>query len=68
MKKSTVGALIIGSAIIWAAVIVGSSMALKGTGCYANIQNILVFGVISHLILIWGPFVAIMNKSKKKDD
>jgi hypothetical protein len=67
MKKSTLGALIIGSTIIWAAVIVGSSMALKGTECYDKIQNILALGVITHLILIWGPFVAIMNKSRKKE-
>jgi hypothetical protein len=66
MKKSTLGALIIGSAIIWAAVIVASSMALKGTDCYDKIQNILVGGVISHLILIWGPFVAAISKNKKK--
>ena len=67
MKKSTAGALIIGSAIIWGAVIVGSAMALKGTDCYDKIQNILVFGVITHLILIWGPFLALMNKNRKKE-
>lgn len=67
MKKSTVGALIIGSAIIWAAVIVGCSSALKGTECYDKIQTILVLGVITHIILIWGPFVAIMNKNHKRE-
>lgn len=65
MKKSTLGALIIGSAFIWGAVIVGCSLALKGTGCYEKIQNILVAGVITHIILIWGPFVAAMKKSTK---
>ena len=67
MKKSTLGALIIGSAIICAAVIIGCSMALKGTGCYDKIQNILVGGVITHIILIWGPFMAAIGKSKKKE-
>lgn len=67
MKKSTLGALIIASAIIWGAVIVGCSLALKGTGCYDKIQNILVLGVITHVILIWGPFVAIVNKSRNKE-
>lgn len=67
MKKSTFGALIIGSAFIWGAVIVGCSLALKGTGCYDKIQNILVGGVITHLILIWGPFFALMSKNRKKE-
>lgn len=67
MKKSTFGILIIGSALIWGAVIVGCSLALKGTGCYDKIQNILAAGVITHIILIWGPFIAIMNKRKKAE-
>ena len=67
MKKSTLGALIIGSAFIWGAVIIGCSLTLKGTGCYDKIQNILVGGVITHIILIWGPFAALINKGKKKE-
>lgn len=51
-KKKIVGALIIASAIIWGAVILGSSSVLKGTDCYDKIQNILAGGVITHLILI----------------
>ena len=64
MKKKTlsIGALIIGSAIIWGAVIVGCSFALKGTECYQEIQNILVGGTITHLILIWGPMAALIMK------
>ncbi len=59
-------ALIMGSAIIWAAVIVGSAYALRGTGCYEKIQNILVGGVIAHIILIWGS-MSFQNKKKKKE-
>jgi len=66
MDKSikTIGALIIASAIIWGAVILGCSFALKGTDCYSSIQNILSGGVISHLILIWGPMGLLYKKLK----
>ncbi len=63
-KKGTIGALIIGSAIIWGAVILGSAIVLKGTECYGKIQNILVGGVITHLILIWGPLGILIKKNK----
>lgn len=63
-KKKIVGALIIASAIIWGAVILGSSSVLKGTDCYDKIQNILAGGVITHLILIWGP-LGILIRNKK---
>lgn len=60
----TIGALIIASAIIWGAVIVGSAAALRGTECYDEIQNILFGGVVSHLILIWGPLGILFKKRK----
>jgi hypothetical protein len=63
-ELKTVGVLIIASAIIWGLVIIGCSLALKDTGCYDKIQNILVGGVITHLILIWGPLVVVLKKSK----
>lgn len=62
----TIGIFIIASAIVWAAVIVGTSAALSGTACYGKIQNILVGGMITHLILIWGPMVASISKKDKK--
>ncbi len=63
----TIGALIIVSAIIWGAVIVGSASALRGTECYNEIQNILIGGVVSHLILIWGPLGILLKKRKDRD-
>jgi hypothetical protein len=65
MKTKSIGAFIIASAIIWAAVILGCSFALKGTECYDSIQNILVGGVISHIILIWGPVTVLVRKSNE---
>lgn len=62
-KKRSLGALIIASAIIWGAVIIGCSVVLKGTGCYDKIQNVLVAGVVTHLLFIWGP-VLILFKNR----
>ena len=69
-KFKTIGAFIIASAIIWGAVIIGSSFALKGTECYDKIQNILIGGVLSHLILVWSPLALLLKKTKenKTDD
>ena len=62
MNKSKIGYFIIVSAIIWGAVIIGCSMALKGTECYSEIQNILVAGAGIHIVLIWGPLVSQFRK------
>ena len=70
-RIKTTGAFIIASAIIWGAVIVGSSYALRDTGCYAKIQNILAGGVLSHIILIWAPMIVTFRKvreGKEKDN
>ena len=70
MKKTaySVGGLIIASAIIWGAVIVGCSFALKGTECYANIQYILFGGLMSHIILIWAPLAVLFKKTKERQE
>ena len=62
MNKGKIGFAIIASAIVWGAVIIGCSIALKGTECYGEIQNILTAGVIVHLVIIWGPLVAQSRK------
>ena len=67
-KIISTGAFIIASAIVWGAVILGSSLALKGTECYDHIQNILVGGFLVHLILIWGPMSIIIRKTGSKAD
>jgi hypothetical protein len=61
--QKTIGAFIIGSAIIWGAVILGCSLALAGTECYDKIQNILAVGVILHLLIIWGPLIVVFKRS-----
>ena len=69
-KQKTIGAFMIASAIIWGIVIVGSASVLKSTECYDKIQNILVGGVLSHIILIWGPLALLFKKiqDNKSDD
>lgn len=68
MKKNafTLGGLIIASAIIWGAVILGCSFALKGTECYGEIQNILVGGTVAHIILLGGGTSVLFLKSTQK--
>ncbi|MCK4919592.1 MAG: hypothetical protein KAS71_01015 [Bacteroidales bacterium] len=61
-KMGKIGGLIIASVIIWGAVIIGCASALKGTDCYDIIQNILVGGVLSHIILIWGSMALLFKK------
>jgi hypothetical protein len=65
-KLITVGAFVIASAVIWGAIIIGCSYALKGTECYEKIQNILAAGASSHLILIWGPLSLLLSKKTKE--
>ncbi len=66
MKKGTIGYFIIGSAIIWGAVIVGCSLKLRGTSCYEEISLVLIGGMLTHLFLIWGPLAAQFKKKEEK--
>ena len=63
-----IGALMIASAIIWGAVIIGCSWKIKGTECYDQIQNILAGGTFAHIILIMGPMGAMFGKMKKQKE
>jgi len=45
-------AVIIGNAIVWGAVIIGCSLALKGTGAHQQIQNILAVGALASLVIV----------------
>jgi len=69
MKKKalTLGACILGSAIIWGAAMIGCAMKLKGTGCYDEISTILGGAAGFHLILIWGPLAAQLKKLKVEE-
>lgn len=66
MKSVKIGYFIIGSALIWAAVILGCALRLKGTGYYDEISLVLAGGTIAHLLFIWGPLGAQSRKNKEK--
>ena len=51
MKKYTRAALLIGSTLIWASVIIGSAAVLKGTEYKEAVSRILYYGVIIHVML-----------------
>ena len=57
-----VGAIIIANALVWGLVIIASSSALKGTGQFQEIQNILGGGAGASLIVV--SLLAIKRKSK----
>lgn len=73
MKKGkfalTVGTAIILTAIVWGAVIIGCSLKLKGTGCYHEIQNILVGGTLTNIMILAGlaGSLSLYNKHKTED-
>lgn len=67
MAKSPIGIFIIASAIIWAAVILGASGKLSGTGCYDEIKYILYGGFIAHLFFVWAPLTARFKKNKETE-
>ena len=67
MQMKSVGTYIIASAVVWAGIIIGCSLKLKGTGCYDEISTILSMGFIAHLLFIWGPLVVQVKKLKKEN-
>ena len=66
MKKKTIGALVIASAIIWGAVIIGCAFILKGTPYKEDVSLILIGGVISHMLFIWTPLGSHFRKKKEE--
>ena len=61
------GAVIIANAVIWGAVIIACSLALRGTGMYQKIQLYLWGGVILTNMLLGGE-AARKKKAQKTED
>ena len=68
MKKKKIGYLIIASAIVWGAVIIGCALVLKGTPYIKDVNRILYGGVIFHLLFIWNPLEKLFKKDKPKQN
>ncbi len=66
MEKKKIGCLIIGSAIIWGAVMIGTALVLKGTPYKETITRIIWGGTMFHFLFIWAPIGIASQKSKKK--
>lgn len=69
MKKPTfvIGIIIIVNACIWGLTMIRSSRALQGTGAYEEIQNILVAGSSTSLIVVGGGLAGLAVLLKKRD-
>jgi len=62
----SIGSSIIASAIVWAAVIIGCSLKLKGTNCYDEIKLFLIGGVLIHILFIWGPLAILFRRNNQE--
>jgi len=63
MKKRKIGSLIIASAIVWGAVMIGCALVLKGSPYKDEVNYILIGGAAFHLLFIWTP---LGNQFRKK--
>lgn len=64
-KNSNAGVIIILSAVIWGAVMIGTSIVLKGTPFKDDVARIIQGATAFHLLFIWAP-IGIMYKKEKK--
>lgn len=64
--KSRPGLIIILSAVIWGAVLVATSIVLKGTEFREDINRIVQSGAGAHLLFIWAPIGIIHGKERKE--
>ncbi len=64
MEKNKAAYFILISAAVWGAVIIASSIILKGTPYRIQMFNILLGGIAVHMLFIWVP---LGNQLRKKD-
>ena len=55
--KRRVSAFMIGNAIVWGAVIIGTSLALRGTGYMSKLMPILSAGAFTSIIILGGSLL-----------
>jgi hypothetical protein len=68
MEKGKIGYLIISSAVVWGAVIIGCAMVLKGTPYKDNVSLVVLGGAVFHLLFIWAPLGKQFRKKEDKTD
>ncbi len=62
MKKSKINALILASAIVWAAAIIGCALVLRDSPQKEQVSRLVLGGVIFHLLFIWAPLGSELRK------
>jgi hypothetical protein len=62
MKKKFIGNFIIGSSIIWGAVVIGAAFLMRGFENKAQVLSLLSTGAGVHLIIVWVPLAARIKK------
>jgi hypothetical protein len=65
LVKERFGIFIIASALVWGAVIVGTSIILKGTGQYERLMPLLSAGAGMSIIIL--PMLLVRKKDEKND-
>lgn len=67
MEKNKAAYVILASAIVWGAVLIGSSIILKGTPYKVQMFNILLGGIAVHMLFIWAPLGRQLRSKEKTD-
>jgi len=65
MEEKKIGYALIASSIIWAAVLLGSAIILKGSPQKSQVTQTIFYGTITHLLIVWVP---LFKKKNRKDD
>ncbi len=66
MEEKKIGYALIASSIIWAAVLIGSAIILKESPHKGQVTQLIFYGTITHLLIVWIPLFK--NKSNRKKD
>ena len=65
-RKSRPGLIIILSAVIWGAVLIATSIVLKGTEFREDVNRIVQAGAGAHLLFNWAPIGIIHGKDRRE--
>ena len=64
--KKVLGPVIIASGLIWAMMIIGCALILRGTEYKDDVTLMLTGGVVAHLLIIWFPLIRQIAKLTDK--
>ncbi|MGD2033980.1 MAG: hypothetical protein PVF73_02915 [Bacteroidales bacterium] len=67
MKNNRIAFSILASALVWGAVLVASSVILKGTPYRSQMFNVILGGIAFHMLFIWGPLGNRLRKTEQEE-